>query len=528
MARHPNRISRQGLLTTAMITAGAVLAPVTAQAVVAASTTPVAQVAARATPAAQVAAPAAKEAATAAPAAKEAAMATPAVKAPAAAAAAAAAAPVATAAAAATGGATAPTTPAAHRNQNPVRALEQAAHPLRSTEPGRKTADLRALSAMIGDAKVVGLGEATHGSHEFFTMKQRLFRHLVEEKGFTTFALELSWSAGLEIDAYLQTGKGDARRVAKHALANSPWDREEFVSLITWMRDYNRRHPHHTVHFMGDDIGAPSIDDAFFDRVTGYVQRTHPEALPQLNELYAGLRPIDDVFAYLRKPMAERQRLAAKAQQALELITSRKGAGGDAYEAYAWAEQNARYIAQTTEFLTMDVEDPASLTAAQRFRDQVMAQNITWWQRRTGHKILLSAQNDHVGYVAGDPQLYPKTQGSFLRDTMGKGYLPIGFTFYRGSFLSKDDPLSGGWKKFTVGAPKPAMNEHTLDQVRYRNFYLDVRQAPQAARTWLNVTRPTRNIGTQYPHPDAHVAIARSFDVLIHLHEVSAAIKTKP
>lgn len=90
------------------------------------------------------------------------------------------------------------------------------------------------------------------------------------------------------------------------------------------MRDYNRRHPHRTVHFMGDDIGAPSINDAFFARVTGYVQRTHPESLPRLNDLYAGLRPIDDVFAYFRKPIAERQRLADKAQQALKLITSLK------------------------------------------------------------------------------------------------------------------------------------------------------------------------------------------------------------
>ncbi|KEF05360.1 MULTISPECIES: erythromycin esterase family protein [Streptomyces] len=486
MAKHRNRISRRRLLTTAaVITLGAAaLSPVTAQA--------------------SQAAPA----------------------------------PSASASAASTGRA-APV----YGDQSPVRALEQAAHPLRSTDPGRNTTDLRALSSMIGNAKVVGLGEATHGSHEFFTLKERLFRHLVEEKGFTTFALELSWSAGLEIDEYLQTGKGDARRIAKRALANSPWDREEFVSLITWMRDYNRRHPHRTVHFMGDDLGAPSINDAFFARVTGYVQRTHPESLPRLNELYAGLRPIDDVFAYFRKPMAERQRLADRAQQALELITNRKdsgagtesGAGAGARagtssggDAYAWAVQNAQFIAQTTKFLTMDINDPASVTAAQRFRDEVMARNVTWWQRRTGHKILLSAQNDHVGYAAGDPELYPKTQGSFLRDLMGGNYLPIGFTFYQGSFLSKDAALAGDWKEFTVGTPKPTTNEYVLDKVRHRNFYLDVRHAPLAARTWLNTTRPTRNIGTEFPHPDARVAIARSFDVLIHLHEVTAATKTKP
>ncbi|MDX2564447.1 erythromycin esterase family protein [Streptomyces sp. TX20-6-3] len=417
------------------------------------------------------------------------------------------------------------TVPTARGTQNPVHALERAAHPLRTTEPGGSTADLRALSAMIGDAKVVGLGEATHGSHEFFTMKERVFRHLVEKQGFTTFALELSWSAGLQIDDYLQTGRGDAREIAAQTLANSPWEREEFVSLIKWMRGYNRNHPDRPVHFMGDDIGAPSLNDAFFERVTGYVKRNRPEALPRLNELYTGLRPIDDAFAYLAKPLAERQQLAAKAQQALELISSRRGSGGDSFD---WAEQNARSIAQTARFLTLDPADRESLSSLQRFRDEVMAQNVTWWQQHTGDKILVSAQNNHVGYVSDNPELYSKTQGSFLRDTMGKDYLPIGFTFGLGSFLSKDAALGGEWKKFTVGAAEPGRNEHTLDQVRHRDFYLDARLAPAAARTWLSVARPTLNIGTQFPEQPRDTAIAKSFDVLIHLHAVREAEEMKP
>ncbi|WP_323185822.1 MULTISPECIES: erythromycin esterase family protein [unclassified Streptomyces] len=411
------------------------------------------------------------------------------------------------------------------KKQNVVRALERAAHPLRSTEPGGNTADLRALDSMIGDATVVGLGEATHGSHEFFTMKERVFRHLVEKKGFTTFSLEMSWSSGLQINEYLQTGKGDVRKIAKEALGSSPWEREEFVSLIEWMRDFNRSHPNRTVHFMGNDVGAPTLSDEFFGRVTSYVQRNHPAVLPRLNGLYAGLRPIDDVFAYLGKPLAERQQLAAKAQQALELVS---GQEGSEEEEFVWAEQNARSIAQTTKFLTMDITNPDSVAASQRFRDEVMAQNVTWWQRETGGKVLLSAHNDHVGYLAGDPEMYPKTQGSFLRDTMGKNYLPIGFTFNQGSFLSKDAALGGDWKKFTVGSAGPGRNEHILDQVRYRDFYLDVRHSPAPTRSWLNTARPTLNLGTQFPAEPRDIAIAKSFDILIHLHEVREADKMKP
>ncbi|GAA2797849.1 erythromycin esterase family protein [Crossiella cryophila] len=394
---------------------------------------------------------------------------------------------------------------------DPVRALEQAAHPLRHTEPGRDHADLRALGRMIGAATVVGLGEATHGSHEFFAMKERVFRYLVQEKGFRAFALEMSWPAGLKINEFLQTGNGDARAIAKETLSGSPWDREEFVSLIEWMREHNRRNPGRTVHFVGDDLGAPRVGAEFFDRVTGY--------LPALAEYYTGLRPLDDVFAYLGKPVRERRLLAERARQALDLISGLPRHG----EQFELAVQNARSIAETAHFLTVDPADPAGLAEFQRFRDEVMARNVLWWQRRTGHKILVSAHNGHVGYVSGTPAAYPKTQGAFLRDRLGADYLPIGFSFDRGSFLSKDTALGGDWKQFSVGAAEPGSNEHTLDRVRHRDFYLDLRTAPPSARAWLDTARPTRDIGTGFPVEPSDLALRRAYDVLIHLHQVRAA-----
>ncbi|MCB5906998.1 erythromycin esterase family protein [Streptomyces pinistramenti] len=405
----------------------------------------------------------------------------------------------------------------------PVRALDRIAHPLRSTQPGTDTADLRALGTIVGGAKVVGLGEATHGSHEFFALKDRAFRYLVERKGFTTFALEISWSAGLRIDDYLQHGDGDARQVVHETMAGSPWDREEFVTLVQWMRDHNRRHPDRPVHFMGDDIGAPKLDEPVFDAVTDYVRRTHPQSLPRLNKLLTGLRPLDDAIGYLKRPLAERQQNASRAQQLLTFMGGQGKPGDDDFE---FALQNARNIAQTYTFLTLNADDQDSLTAMERYRDQVMAETTAWWQRRAGGRILLSAQDDHVGYTATDPTTYPKTQGSFLRDTLGADYLAIGTTFDQGSFLSKDQALGGEWKKFTVGPAGPGTNEHTLDQVRYRDYYADLRKAPAAARTWLDIPRPTYNVGTQFPNDKTpETAIGRAYDVLVHLHTVRAASK---
>ncbi|MFB8238362.1 erythromycin esterase family protein [Kitasatospora purpeofusca] len=401
-----------------------------------------------------------------------------------------------------------------------VRALEGVAQPLRTTEPGGRTADLRALGAMIGDARVVGLGEATHGSHEFFAMKQRLFRYLVEEKGFTTFALETSWSSGLQVDEYVQGGPGDARQVVKDALGGSPWDREEFADLIAWMRSYNRSHPQNPVHFLGDDIGAPRLGDRIFERVADYLREARPDALPQLDGLYAGLRPFDDTMAYLKRPVAERRENAAKARQALDLVTA-SGAGGDAH---AWAVQHARNIADTFDFAALDLADPASVSAAEQLRDRAMADNTAWWERRTGGKVLLSAHNGHTGYLATDTFLYPEPQGSHLRDTYGRDYVAVGFTFDGGSFLANDGILTDAWKAVTVPPATPEMNEHTLDRVRYRDYYVDLRTAPRAARDWLNVSRPTYEAGSVYrTDPRPELAIGRAYDVLIHLNQVTQA-----
>lgn len=419
----------------------------------------------------------------------------------------------------------APATTATNTNggqADALRALDRAAHPLRSTEPGGRTGDLRALDAMIGDAKVVGLGEATHGSHEFFAMKERVFRHLVEEKGFTTFALEMSWTAGLRIDEYVQGGAGDARQVAKETLTGSPWEREEFVSLIAWMRRYNDRHPGRKVHFMGNDVGAPKLGDAAFDRVASHVRARHPQDLARLEALYADLRPLDDVFAYLRKPVAERRRNATTAQQALDLVTGNKGAGGDACE---WAEQHARNIAQTFAFASLDLSDPASVSAAEHLRDRAMADNTAWWHRRTGDKMLLSAHNGHVGYVATDPVMYPTTQGVFLRNALGRGYAAIGFTFDRGSFLTAAT-FGGAWDKVTVPAATPDMQEYTLDRVRHRDYYLDLRTLPVAGRAWLDTPRPVYEAGSSFKDdPLPTLAISRAYDILIHLHQVREATK---
>ncbi|MFF7356763.1 MULTISPECIES: erythromycin esterase family protein [Streptomyces] len=420
--------------------------------------------------------------------------------------------------------------PAAARTSVPARtdgpvvaALDRAAHPLRTVEPGGPDGDLRPLDRMIGGAGVVGLGEATHSSHEFFALKDRVFRHLVEKKGFRTFALEAPWSTGRRLDDYVVHGKGDPRRIMREEFQRDYlwWDNTDYLRLLEWMRAYDVRHPGDPVRFLGDDIGwaGPEV----YDTVTGYVARTHPEASARLAGLYRGLRPAvatgPYIEHYLHTPYPERAEMAGRAGRALTLL-KRLGPGGDR-AAYDDAVRNATAVDQVARQYAYDFDAPAQLAASMRYRDATMAANVAEWRRRTGGKVLLSAHDAHVGYVSQQPAQYPKMQGAFLRDRLGAGYVSVGLTFDRGSFnaTGTDDAIH----RFTLGPAGPGTNEATLDRVRLRDYLVDLRTLRSPARDWLDRARPTRSIGTAYPDGPWDIAPARSHDVLIHLHRVEAA-----
>jgi erythromycin esterase len=166
-------------------------------------------------------------------------------------------------------------------------------------------------------------------------------------------------------------------------------------------------------------------------------------------------------------------------------------------------------------------DDPAKFREAMLYRDQVMADNTVWWHEQTGAKILLSAHNAHVGYESHEPEQYPRMQGAFLRDRLGAGYVSVGFTFHHGSFIAEDENDQLG--TFAVGPAGAGNNEYVLDEVAQRDYLLDLRSAPAAARAWLAEPRPTHSIGTAWPQPDRLIALGRTHDILIHLHHVRAA-----
>jgi erythromycin esterase len=408
------------------------------------------------------------------------------------------------------------------RAYDPVRALNRAAYPISSTEATGSLRDLRPLNRMVGNASVVGIGEATHNSREFFTLRDRIFRSLVAKKGFTTFGHETSWSTGVSLDRYITTGVGNPREIMRREFQGSSyqlWNVREYLEQIEWMREYNKHHAR-KLRFMGDDIGY--VGPEVLDRVTGFVGKTRPALLPQVTRLYAGIRSTAEVGPwftdYFNKPLAERVRLEAATRQVMTTVASLPPS-----TERTWALQHARAAWQVAKLFSYDLSEGVP-PEAHRFRDQMMAENVAWWNRVTGGKIVVGAHNGHIAYETSDPARYPKMQGAFLREQLGKRYVNIGLSFDRGSFNAFDieDPTAP-IRTFTIGSAPAGNNEYTLDRVRYDDYVVDLRTLPRPMKKWLMVERPTRDIGSIYPFPDLPIALGKSYDLLIHLDTVTAA-----
>jgi len=132
--------------------------------------------------------------------------------------------------------------------------LRRAAIPLNTVVAGHGFSDLQPLKRLVREARIVSLGEATHGTREFFQLKHRILEFLVSEMGFTVFAIEASMPEAFDINQYILTGEGDPEK-ALAGLYFWTWNTAEVLEMVRWMRRYNAD-PNHTakVKFYGFDM----------------------------------------------------------------------------------------------------------------------------------------------------------------------------------------------------------------------------------------------------------------------------------
>ena len=128
---------------------------------------------------------------------------------------------------------------------------------LQTVEAGHGFADLQPLKRVVGNARIVSLGEATHGTREFFQLKHRLLEFLATEMGFTIFSIEANLPEAYRLNDYVLTGVGDPRQLLR-GMYFWTWDTEEVLDMILWMRAFNAS-GRGRVQFTGFDMQTPTV-----------------------------------------------------------------------------------------------------------------------------------------------------------------------------------------------------------------------------------------------------------------------------
>ena len=158
--------------------------------------------------------------------------------------------------------------PASPPNQPTVEWIRAHAIRLKTPEAGHGFADMKPLKKIIANARIVSLGEATHGTREFFQLKHRMLEFLASEMGFTIFSIEANMPEAYRLNDYVLNGNGDPAKLLK-GMYFWTWDTQEVLEMIRWMREFNKSGKGR-VQFTGFDMQTP---DVAIENVGGFVAR---------------------------------------------------------------------------------------------------------------------------------------------------------------------------------------------------------------------------------------------------------------
>ena len=415
--------------------------------------------------------------------------------------------------------------------------LRANAHVIAQVEPDDYLEDLRGLSNAIGDARLVALGEATHGTREFFQLKARVFRYLVEREGFRTFAIEAPFAPSLAVDTYIKTGEGDPAALV-HGLGFWTWDTEEVIDLVTWMRAYNSK-TDDQLNFYGFDVQDVSsslklLSDLFensdqidlpaafdqFQALLGYEQMSEAEqqeAKQRINSpasITRMQRAAMDTYLHITRE-SERYVAASNARD----YGLMKGAS----LALAWGLTMALQSDEMRFFRSTRVTD---------VRDRGMADMVHWIRQfeEAGEGIMLWAHNGHLGRTRDRYDVRP--MGMLLAHELGEEYYCVGFSFSEGSFQAfppREEVENPVLTEMRVPAAAPDSIDGALADHGEDLFFVDLRALTKdaVASRWFQKPRRLRWTGARYSdilearHPP--ILLLDTFDGLIFVRETTRA-----
>ncbi len=385
------------------------------------------------------------------------------------------------------------------------------AHPFDTDDPAADPGDLSFMKYLVGDAHIVALGEATHGTAEFFRMKHRLLRYLVREMGFTQFAIEATMPEAERLNDYVQEGAGDPAELIA-GMYFWTWKTEEVLALVEWMREYNAQGGH--IEFHGIDLQMPGMAmRTALDLIEAHAPDLATDAAVSYAELRGAIRAASSGNNW--PPQVSKKATKAVESVPRQLAERREDLLRTAPEQEVdWGIQNARLVAQYADMVS----------GGPGLRDQYMADNAEWLLQQSGPdtRMVIWAHNGHVsrnGYSGIE------SMGRHLAERHGDDLVVMGFCFAEGTYTAfKRDEGLGSWG---TSAARPGTAEWAFLQTGQPRLILDLREAqPGSAESgWVFEPLELRSIGAM-AMDDAFSAriLAEEFDALIYFETSTPSV----
>ena len=398
--------------------------------------------------------------------------------------------------------------------------------------------DYDVLLEMVGNRRFVLLGEASHGTHEFYRERARITKRLIEEKGFNAVAVEADWPDAYRVNRYVMGQSSDAD--ADAALADFQrfpawmWRNRDIVGFVEWLRARNDAHAHHQTkaRFCGLDLYSLR---ASMEAVVTYLESVDPEAALAARERYSCFDHVGAEGTRYGYAVALDLKLPCEREVLAQLVDLRRRSdeilardGWTAEDEYFFAEQNARLVLHAEEYYRQMYRAEVS---SWNLRDRHMATALEALVAHLDHQLGLSRivvweHNSHIGDAratemgaAGELNV-----GQLVRRRWGAESLLVGFTTHHGRVTAASD-WGGPVERKHVRPALAASYEHVFHETGTDRFLLPLSGASREA---LLDPRLERAIGVIYrPQTERashwfHARLPDQFDAVIHFDRTTA------
>jgi erythromycin esterase-like protein len=402
------------------------------------------------------------------------------------------------------------------------------------------------LLQRIGDAHYVLLGEASHGTHEFYRDRVDITKRLITDKGFTAVAVEADWPDAYRVDRYVRGKSRDASAAdALGGFRRFPtwmWRNEDVVALVDWLRAHNDGLPKGVprVGFYGLDLYSLR---ASMEAVIQYLDKVDPQAASRVRERYACFDRFgkdDQVYGFLAGSGASASCEMAVVDVLVELRRrAAEAAERDAHEVdddLFNAVQNARVAVNAEGYYRMMYRGDASTW---NLRDTHMVESLETVVAHLGRqmaapKVVVWAHNSHLGDASATEmgERGELNVGQLVRARHGTDAVLVGFTTHHGRVTAASDWGGIAERKHVRPALRDSF-EATFHQTRLDRFLLTWHEG-DALRDDLRNPELERAIGVIYrPETErqSHYFWARlgdQFDAMLHTDETRAVKPLEP